>query len=143
MQHHQWWLIHCSVLCPADSPTASEQQLLEDFRAKRRECVVEKDLLHSFLLPSASWEHPLGHSEGSQPLHCSAAELHTWLGAVACCADTEGSPGDYVSAFAPPSPIPCVITEPGPSGLEWCTQDLSATYWKGLGRLYSRYITCE
>lgn len=104
MQHHQWWLIHCSVLCPADSPTASEQQLLEDFRAKRRECVVEKDLLHSFLLPSASWEHPLGHSEGSQPLHCSAAELHTWLGAVACCADTEGSPGDYVSAFAPPEP---------------------------------------
>ena len=65
---------------------------------------MEKDLLHSFPLPSASWEHPQGHSEDGHLLHCSAAELHTWLGAVACGVDMDGAPGDYVSTFVPPEP---------------------------------------
>ncbi len=84
---------------------SSDQPFTEDFRAQRHQCLVEKELLHSFLLPAASGPHPHGHIVNDVTVACSAAELQTWLGAIACGVEvTAGRSDDYVSTFCSPEP---------------------------------------
>ena len=79
---------------------------MEDFKATKVNCEVTQQLLREFPLPELKPEHPHGLSEGTEDLSCSASDLQTWLGAVACGLDVyEGAaPGDYVSTFIPPDP---------------------------------------
>ena len=86
-------------------PTA-ESQFLEDFKATKINCESKTELLKDFPLPILQPEHPHGQTEGANTISCSAAELHTWVGAVACGLDIYegGAPGDYVSTLVPPEP---------------------------------------
>ena len=86
-------------------PTA-ESQFHEDFKATKINCVSTTELLKDFPLPTLQPEHPHGLLEGADTLSCSATELHTWIGAVACGLDIyEGAAlGNYVSTFVPPEP---------------------------------------
>ena len=86
-------------------PTA-ESQFLEDFKATKINCESITELLKDFPLPTLQSEHPHRLTEESDTVSCSATELHTWIGAMACGLDIyEGAaPGDYVSTFTPPEP---------------------------------------
>ena len=86
-------------------PTA-ESQSLEDFKATKINCESKTELLKDFPLPTLQPEHPHGLTEEADTVSCSATELHTWIGAVACGLDIyEGAaPGNYVSTVTPPEP---------------------------------------
>ena len=94
------------ILIAGADPTV-ESQFLEDFKATRISCNSTTQPLQNFPLPTLLTEHPHGLTEGMERLSCSASELHTWTGAVACGIEDiykGAAPGNYVSTFIPPEP---------------------------------------
>lgn len=74
---------------------------IKELLAVRHECVVERQLLHNFPLPTLDHKFP----SGQNGISCSAIDCHTWLGAVACGVDVCGDvPDDYVSTYQTPEP---------------------------------------
>ena len=68
-------------------------------------CVRDKQLVHNFPLPTLDSRHTCGARESGLEVSCSAADLLSWLGALACGVDVSGEvPGDYVSKFQIPEP---------------------------------------
>ena len=69
---------------------------------KCHKCVVDRQLLHNFQLPTLDCRLPNREEGGKQ---CSAEEFHTWLGALACGVDISGEvPNYYVSTYQTPEP---------------------------------------
>ena len=84
---------------------------MADFQASQQDCHLEQEIVKDFQLPLVTSEHPHGlHDDNGTELCCSAQDLHTWLGGVACGLDVyeEGAPDDYVSTFSlPECSVPC------------------------------------
>ncbi len=80
---------------------------MEDFKARSfpnsEECLSLTDVS----LPVLEGDSPHGsHGDAArEALSCSAEDLHTWLGGVACGIEGGGAPGDYISTFTPPEPL--------------------------------------
>ena len=85
-----------------------EPKFLEDFKAIKQICQLDKETLASFPMPTIRGDHPHGLVEDGEVLSCTVQEFHTWLGVVANGGLTtfyEGSAVDsYVSRFLPPEP---------------------------------------
>ena len=87
------------------SGEADEAQFLADFKAEKRHCLSETELLQNFPLPKVKGDSPNGQCGDAAV--CDAQNLHTWLGTVANGVNecySEGGPGNYVSTFVPPDP---------------------------------------
>ena len=53
-------------------------------------CVRDKQLVHNFPLPTLDSRHTCGARESGLEVSCSAADLLSWLGALACGVDVSG-----------------------------------------------------
>lgn len=80
---------------------------MENFKAKRLENSEDCISLTGFSFPLLQGDSPHGtHDNSGDATACSAEEVHTWLGGVACGLEGGGgAPGDYVSTFTPPEPL--------------------------------------
>ena len=69
-------------------------------------CTQHQELVHYFQLPTVDSQQPHGTRESDTvKANCSAFDLSTWLGGLACGVDTSGeTPDDYVSTFQTPEP---------------------------------------
>jgi len=92
---------------------ADFQASCHDFQASCHGCHYELEVVRDFRLPFITSQHPHGlHDDNGAELRCSAQDLHTWLGGVACGLDVYegGAPGDYASTFTEPeSSVPCKV----------------------------------
>ena len=89
------------------SDSTSQTLFKDDFKATKHYCSVDQQVITNSTLPVIRGDSPHGLHDAGQAVCCSAQDVHTWLGAVACGLDVykEGSPGNYVTTFEPPEPI--------------------------------------
>ena len=82
---------------------------MEDFHAEKVSNIEETITFSNFSAPKVDGDSPQGcHDDRGEAVACSAADVHMWLGGVACGLEGGaggGAPGDYVSTFTPPEPL--------------------------------------
>ncbi len=111
----------------------SQSQFAADFHAEVDACKFDSETLTNFSLPVVDGGHPDGcYDDSGTEVCCSARELYTWLGGVACGLDVYdgGAPGDYVTTFSVPEPH--VHCEHGARG-RWTGLITSGQIWKMVG----------
>jgi hypothetical protein len=78
---------------------------MEDFKAEGYHNLKSDYSLGTHDVPVVAGDCPHGNHVDGEVTACSAEDLHTWLGGVACdIAGNEGAPGDYISTFTSPEP---------------------------------------
>ena len=75
--------------------------------AKKFDNSEDRVPLTDFSFPLLEGDSPHGsHDNSGDATACSAEDVHTWLGGVACGLEGGGgAPGDYVSTFTPPEAL--------------------------------------